>query len=224
MSPSYRLVQTFRRLEAIGSDPFNPSARGGARNELADPVRLQLRLTLAGDPTQIVEERDAQSVPDRIYRVSTGVWAYALPVAALQPSQMYTANFRYQMMGGNLQVVRQNFTFAPVPERAKQPNHCVLFGLLAGVDGLPFANERVVIEQYRDVLALNARVGTAEVRSDPFGYWWMELPVGTIVRIVLGELTKVIAVPNLDRAALAAIESYQPAAPTNVDSFGYPKP
>lgn len=222
-APRYRLAQRFVRLEALSSLPADPAARGGPRNEPADPVAMQVRLTLAGDASQIIEEQDAKAC-SRIYRITTGVWAYEPATELLKPNELYTANFRYQMIGGNLQVIRQNFQFFPVPERPVQPGYAVVFGTLAGLDGLPFSNERVIVESYKDVVSLNQRISTAEVRSDPFGLWWMELPIGTLVRFVLGELSKVITVPNVDRAALAGIESYQPAASTDVDSFGYPKP
>lgn len=222
--PRYRVIQSFVALDAgLPGMANNTSPRGGTRNQAADPVKMHVRLVVASDQTQIVEEKDFKDC-DRIYRLVTGTWAYEVPAEHLLPGQTYTAMFRYEMAGGSLQVARQNIPWQPVPETPHQAGHCVLYGLLADANGEPFANEAVVIETYKDVITLNQRTGTATVRSDSFGYWYMELLVGSLVRVVLGDIAKVIKIPSLDRAALATIATFQPPKAENVDSFGYPKP
>lgn len=219
--PRYSVAQTFLRREAVPGNAAVQNVRGGARNEPADPYTLQVLLVNAATPTRAVEQ--IQVPHERIRRLYSGTWAYELPQGLIVQST-YIVNWIYQFQGGNPQTTFQQVTFTPVPERPSRPDHCVLYGMLSDSAGLPYGNQRIVIERYVDVVTLNRRVDAPVVTSDAFGMWYLELPVGQVVRVVFGELTKVIQIPQLDRAALSAIPEYQPTSTGRVDAFGYPLP
>jgi hypothetical protein len=146
-----------------------------------------------------------------------------LNAALYSAGKQYTVNFIYSMTPSNRKVDRYNFTWAPTPALPRALENCVLYGTVADVAGNPMPDIRVTVEQYRDFVSLNHRVGTMEIVSDVFGNWFVEVPRSTILRFVYGDLFKTIKVPDLNRVALNDVAAYQPADVAK-DKFGYPLP
>lgn len=217
------LVQEFLRIEAVGSQvgTVQINSRGGGRDQRADPVALNVVLTDDADPARELDNLTLSNHLSRLYRVVTGVWAYEVPSALLQPAHQYTVRFRYQMAAGALNVVRQSFQWDLQP--VARNGGCILHGVLTDVQGLPVANQKLVVEQYADMATLNHRTSTQTVHTDPFGLWWIELPKAALVRVVFGDVSKVIVVPNTDAVALKDVPPAQLEG-IRTDPFGYPMP
>lgn len=217
-APTYRLVQQFLRLEALGM-------RGARHGDPADPLKLQVVVSDADDLDVIVEQViHGPSTEDKIWRLTTGRWAFQLDPGLYQSGKAYSARWRFEMTPGNVNVARQNFTWRPVPALPHDEGSCVIFGTMTDIAKMPVADARLVVEQYDDVITRSKRVGTVDVTTDAFGLWHLELPRKSLVRFVFGNLSKVIQVPELARAALHQLPDYQPMDILRVDRFGYPIP
>jgi hypothetical protein len=218
----YTLAQQFLRVEAIGNyGAAQRELRGGARDVPADPCALNLRLVRAADDT-VIDDITMGST-DRLYRINTGTWAYRLPLLLLQPGYKYIANFRFEMIPGALNVLRQEFTWQPVPQVPHESGNAIIYGLIEDTLGLPVANGELLVETYKDLATLNERTSQSTVRTDAFGLWWLEAPQGAKLRFVFGDISKVVEVPAQAQVALGEIAAYQPAGAQR-DKFGYPFP
>lgn len=209
----YRIVQEFLRIEAIGM-------RGSRHGDPADPVALQVRVTLSSDIATVMEEVE---VGAQLYKLQTGLWAFQLVPSRYQAGVAYTVHFRYEMTPGNLNVTRKNFVWAPVPAAPRLSGNCVVTGALFDVGGAPVPEQRLVVEQYQSIVTLNERTAMNTIVSDAFGNWFFEIPHGALVRFVFGNVTKIIKVPELAQAALSSIPEFQPTG-VQTDKFGYPFP
>lgn len=216
---SYRIAQDFLKIEAIGM-------RGARHGDPSDPTYLRVYVTAADDINDIYEDVTmGPATAHKLWRAKTGTWVFELDPGVYQAGRRYTAQFRIQMTPGNDNVVRSSFTWNPLPEMPHDDNNTVVFGLLADFIGVPVANERIVVEQYRDFVALTRRTGLAEISSDAFGYWWVEVPRKALCRFVLGEQARVVLTPDQDRVSLSALPEWQPdVVGARLDSFGYPLP
>lgn len=215
---NYVIVQRFLKIEAIGT--------WGANNGTpTDPIRIAPYVTPSSDLTTRIEQRDTQCTADKdlIYRVGVGYWAMKLNPALYTPGLSYTVNFKFWATPSNVNVIRQNFIWDPLPELPRNDRHCIVYGTLNDVSGLPVSDENLVVEKYKNIVTLNEREAQYSVRTNSFGIWSIELPIGALVRLVFGNITKAIQVPDLSRAALGEIPDYQPAVHQR-DKFGYPFP
>lgn len=217
-NPVYRIAQEFLRIEAIGS-------RGARSGDPADPVDLEARVTLSSDIHKVVEDVFLSRVrdKDRLYKLQTGTWIFEIDPRQYDVGKSYTLHWRYAMTPNNVNVVRKNFIWQPVNEKPRLESNCIIYGLLSDVAGVPVSGQRLVVEQYKNFVTLNHRTGQNTVESDAFGLWNIELPRKSIVRIVFGNLSKVIQIPEKDRVALAEIADFQPAEGQK-DKYGYPFP
>jgi hypothetical protein len=215
----YRIAHHFVRVEALGN-----VGQAGRINDPQDPITLEVRVTDADDLTKIIETVDISSnLKNKPFRLSTGVWGFDLNPGLYSPGKKYVAHFRYTMTPNNLKVDRLPFTWDPVPEFARLPTHCVVYGMLGDIAGNPISNFEITVEQYKDALTLNHRLGAITTISDIFGNWFIEVERGTLLRFVYGELEKIVVVPQLGRAQLSQIPPWQPAD-VRKDRFGYPLP
>jgi len=218
-NPVYRIGQEFIKIEATGT-------RGAKHADPADPVWLNVRVTPSDDIEKVIESviagKDAES-NKKLYKIQTGLWVFELTPGFYEVGKGYTCHFRFEMTPNNMNVVRKSFTWQPVPEQPHLPENCVIHGILQDVTGVPVSDQRLVIEQYKNFITLNHRTGQNTVTSDAFGNWMLELPRKALVRVVFGNITKVIEIPDKDRAALNEIPDFQPAA-SQRDKFGYPFP
>lgn len=216
--PDYRLVQRFKRFEAVGM-------RGAPHGDSADPVWLEVVVTRSDDADVVIEQVAMQTAgQDQLKRQRMGVWTFQLDPSKYEIGQSYTASWRFGMHPETSNVSHESFVWNPLPEVPDTPSECVLYGLLADSAGLPVANERIVMEEYRDYVTLSHRLGSLDLVSDVFGYWSVQLPYGTMRRFVLGDLSKIIQVPAKARAALGELPGFQPKDIVRVDSYGYPMP
>jgi hypothetical protein len=223
-----RASHNFLRIEALG--PFGPSGR----SDLADPLKLEVRVTRADDLEDIIESGSTEGLsttgggivqdPKKPFRLVTGVWAFDLDETKYLDNQQYVIHFRYEMTPGNLKVDRVQFTHRAVPVRARESDGCIVTGVVLDTLRRPLSEVSIILETYRDFITLSHRTATAEVRTDAFGSWWVELKQGQLIRFVLGELAKVIVVPDdPGRVSLSQIPDWQPAD-VRKDKFGYPYP
>jgi hypothetical protein len=216
--PVYRIAQEFLRIEAIGS-------RGARSGDPADPIDLEARVTLSNDIDKIVESRFMSKIQDksRLYKHQVGLWIFELQPSLYERGKAYTIHWRYSMTPNNVNVVRKNFIWDPIVDTPRNPKNCIIYGLLCDMAGVPVSGERLVVERYKNFVTLNHRTAQNTVESNPFGLWSIELPQKEIVRVVFGNLSKVIQIPEKSRVALAEIADYQPEVKQK-DKFGYPFP
>lgn len=248
MAPRYRIVQDFVNREALG---MQGAAHGNPTDPLwlkivistADPTKLAVDSTFRGtppglakrdaivhthgEPQQAIIEEAESGIPNRmnLWRLRTGTWAFTLDAARYKPGQLYVATWRFQMTPGNDNVVRQLFTWNAVPEMPHDPDTVIVYGLLADITGNPLPQRRIVVEQYSDIATLNTRVHSADVLTDIFGLWWIELKQGSVYRFILDDLSKVARTPKRGgRVPLSSLTAYQPTDIVRTDRFGYPMP
>jgi len=215
----YRATHEFVRLEALGAYGQN-----GRANDPADPLALEVRVTSADDVENVIEHGSVGgSSATKPYKLSLGVWGFTLTPGFYEEGKTYTINWRYEMTPGNLKVDRVNFTWSPIPAVPRDSDSCVLFGTVTGVNGLPKTNVIVNIEQYKDFVTLNHRVGTMQAATDAFGNWYAELPRGELFRVLVGQYAKTVKIPMSNNVSLKDVPEYQ-AADVRKDRFGYPLP
>jgi hypothetical protein len=220
-----RATQDFTRTEAIGP-------RNAVVADPADPLWLHVRTTddtgaevesamLPNTPTYGNVVTQLSKYP---YKLFTGTWAYELTPQLYLPNKQYTIHWRYALIPQVMAVVRNNFTWQALPQMPREVDGCVLYGCLSRVGGSPITNARVVIEQYKDFVTLNHRLGSVEVSTDAFGNWWLEVPRNSIQRVIFGETIRTVKIPEVERIALKDCKDYQPDVDGRKDSFGYPMP
>jgi hypothetical protein len=213
----YRLAQRFLRIEAIGT-------QGARHGDPADPIVLQVVVTPADDLTTVTETLIAgPNTRNRLWRQGTGVWIFELDPGKYQAGRQYSCQFRFAMTPQNLNLVRQNFVWSPVPVQAHSPELCVLYGELKAMNGIPEPDGRVVVETYTDYATLNERTGLVDLTPDGFGLWYVELPRGSLARIISGDSIKLVQIPDQASALVSDLPGWQPAS-LEVDRFGYPRP
>lgn len=219
MSLVYRIAQKFVRIEALGT-------RGARDGDPQDPTRLNCRTTFSDDTSKVVEDAYSNRPEDtsRIVRIQTGLWAFQLNPACYQPGSKYTLHFRYEMTPGNGNVVRKDFTWLPVEETPSLPANCIVYGTLVDVTGTPVSDARLIVERYSNLATLNHREAENAIATDAFGVWSIELPRKALARFVLGNLSKVVQVPDAPRSALSDIPEFNASSSAIVDKFGYPYP
>jgi hypothetical protein len=209
----YRIPQEFIRIEALNT-------RGANQQDAADPIWLNVRTTFRDDVNTEVESVLAGQ-SDQVWKVQTGLWLFQLTPGKYEAGKAYTAHFRFEMTPGNLNVARKNFVWQPIPDQPHDPDKCIIFGTLMDVAGVPVAEQKLIIEQYSNFITLNHRLAQNTIYSDSFGLWQLELPKNAIVRVVFGDLARVIKVPDQARVALGEIPDYQPESEQR-DKYGYP--
>lgn len=216
--PSYLIVQEFLRIEAIGTV-------GKGNGTPADPIRINAYVCPSDELDTNVESRDTDKPEDSndLFKVSLGNWALRLNPGRYLPKKAYTATFRYWSTPNNVNVVRQNFVWDPIPDSPRVPGNCIVFGVLKDVSGLPVSGERLVVERYKNIVTLNNREMQSTVQTNSFGFWSIELPIGSIVRFVFGNISKAITVPDRMTVALNDVPDHQPESALH-DAFGYPFP
>lgn len=223
----YRASQEFMRIEAIG--PLN-----NAHADPMDPIWLHVRVTPADDLNTEIESAIMRGVaPNGVvvtdvakfpYRLSTGLWAFDLDPMRYQPNKAYTLHWRYSVQPGVMAVIRSNFVWQPVPQTPREADGCILYGTMSRGSGVPVPGARIVIEQFRDFVTLNHRVGSLDVMTDAFGAWWVEVPRNTIQRVIFGDQIRTVRIPDLASISLASASEYQPDIDGRKDAFGYPMP
>jgi hypothetical protein len=218
-APIYRLVQRFLRVEAVGM-------RGAEHGDLADPLVLAVKLTTADDLETTLDEADmATAGQTRLKRLRCGVWAFDLDPVRLQPGKSYSLRWRFGATPQNINVVRSQFVWNPLPPVPSDPNQVVIYGTLADATGQPVPGARLVIEEFSDYATLSHRLSSSDIISDAFGNWHVELPKRALRRFILGEVSKIIRVPDDKvRASLSELPSFQPKDIVRVDRYGYPVP
>lgn len=212
---TYRLVQEFLRIEAVGQ-------RGSRHGDPADPTKLRVEVWDDANKTLVeaVENRES-----RLWKLVTGRWAFDLDEALLEPSKAYTVKWIYETINGSPNYARQAFVWRAVPTAAHTKEDCVITGALRDIQGLPVNDARLIVEQYRDIVTLTTRTQQQTVTTDVFGNWWIELPKGALVRFVFGDVSKIIRIPrDRDTIALSAVPELQVAKMIRTDAFGYPVP
>jgi hypothetical protein len=217
--PLYRLVQRFLRIEALGM-------RGAEHGDLADPLVLVVKLTTADDLDTTLDEASMVTAGQtRLKRLRCGVWAFDLDPAKLQPGKSYSLRWRFGMTPENVNVVRSQFVWNPLPPVPSDPNQVVVHGTLADATGQPVPGARLVIEEFSDYATLSHRLSSSDIISDAFGNWHVELPKLALRRFILGEVSKIVRVPeDKVRVSLAELPSFQPKDIVRVDRYGYPVP
>ena len=213
--PDYRLTQEFLAIEAVGS-------RGSRTADPRDPVALEV--DIVDDALNVVIEVLRRDDPTRLWRVVVGRWAVHLNPDVLLAGKTYTARFRYEMATGVENVVRQSFVWQPTPAGAHDPGYCQLSGALRDLQGNPLGFSSLVVEEYEDIITLTRRTRQMTVQTDAFGLWYVDVPHDAMVRVVFGDVIKIVRVPPLPAAALRDLPALQPAQLVRTDVFGYPFP
>ncbi len=215
----YRASKKFVRIEALGAYGQN-----GRVSDPADPLELEVRVTDANDVEHVIENGSiGGSRVNKPYRLATGLWGFNPPPGFYEEGKTYTINWRYMMTPGNLKVDRTNFVWNSTPTIPREDTHCVVSGSLLGIEGTPKSDVLITIEQYKDYVTLNHRLGTFEVVTDAFGNWFAELERNAIYRVLVGQYAKTVKIPALNAVALKDIPDYQ-AADVRKDNYGYPLP
>lgn len=221
----FALTQDFNRIEAVHT----------ARSDPADPVWLHVVVTDAADLDTIIESALMEGVnplgvtptrPDKHpWRLFTGTWGYELEPDYYEQGKQYTIHWRHAMAPDNMGSIKHSFIWQAPEQSPRDPANCILWGKLATVQGVPVPISRIVIEQYRDHLTRTHRINQVTVMTDVFGLWWLEVPRGSIQRVIFGELAKVVVIPDANRAALKDLADWQPDEEgVRKDAFGYPYP
>jgi hypothetical protein len=215
----YLVVQQFLTLEALGM-------RGARHGDPADPLYLQVAVTKADDISQVLESIIARKdTRKRLWRAAIGKWAFKLDPRLLQDGAQYTVHFKFAMTPNNTNVVRQSFAWAAPQEGPQQDGHCLVYGSMRDMQGLPESGGRFVVETYSDFITLNQRTGLEDVVADIFGNWYISLPKGKIIRFVFGEGAVLVKTPtDRDTSDYVSLPRYQPSDLIPRDSFGYPTP
>ena len=219
ISLDYLVVQQFISLEALGM-------RGARHGDPADPLALTVAVTRSDNIKDVIETVIARKdTRDRLWRASTGKWAFKLDPRLYQDGAQYTVHFKFAMTPNNTNVVRQSFTWAAPMEAPHKSSHCLVYGSLQDMLGLPESDGRFVVETYSDFITLNQRTGLSDVVADIFGNWYVELKKGELVRFVFGEGATLVRVPE-DKitAEYLSLKRYQPEDLVRRDRFGYPAP
>lgn len=222
--PLCNLVQQFLDVGAV-------ETAGAGHGKVRDPIALMVRVTkgtiddaLKLDLSDITIEEIHSTEIARLRRLRVGYWQFTLLPEVLELGATYTVHWRYEMTPGVVNVVRESFVWEPVPEIPHDPANIVIYGTLTDPAGAPVPDKTLVVEEYENPETLTHRTGQITVTSNAFGLWWIELPTGKVVRFVLGDISKVIEVPNSPASApLRDIPPYQPGD-TATDRFGYPLP
>jgi len=217
-----RATHKFGRLEALGT-----YGTAGRLNDAADPIALDVVVTLKTDITKVVETQSlnalAHGVP-KPFKLAEGLWAVDLNERFYSPDLVYVVNWRYQMTPGNDKVDRDEFRYVDPAMPAREAGNCTIFGCATDMVGMPIPNIDIIAETYRDVVTMTTRTDQRSLRTDLFGNWRVELRQGSIVRFVLGDVAKVIKVPDTNRASLASVPELQPKDVGRKDRFGYAFP
>jgi hypothetical protein len=213
----YRLTQDFYRIEAVGT-------RGTLSSDPADPVRLTVRVQDDADASEVEAVVMEPNTRTRLYRAATGKWVFLLNRDVLQIGRSYTVKWHYEMIRGVENMARKSFVFDLVPEVPHSEDACIVAGNMKDLQGLPVADQKLVVEQYADIVTQTKRTSQQIVTTDTFGNWWIELPHGALTRFVLGELTRAIRVPKLAFSALGDIPELKLKQIVRLDRFGYPYP
>jgi len=218
-SLDYIIVQQFLTIEALGM-------RGARHGDPADPLYLQVVVTAADDITNIFETVIAKrETRQRLWRAACGKWAFRLDPQFYQDGKAYTVHFKFAMTPNNTNVVRQSFVWVAPTEQSSMPDHCLVYGSMKDMLGLPESGGRFVAETYQDFVTLNQRTGLEDVVADIFGNWTISLPKGQLVRLVFGEGAVLVRVPaDKDAAEYLSLQRYQPQDIVRHDRFGYPTP
>jgi len=222
----YRTSQEFIRIEAIGS-------RNEIQSDRADPVWLHVRVTPADDLSNEIESALMQGAnPNGVnvteqakypYRIATGIWGYDLDEQLYEYGKSYVIHWRFAMQPQVMSVVRSPFIWQPVPQVPRDSSNCILTGVMSRVGGIPMSGARIIIEQFKDFVTLTHRLGSFEVTTDAFGNWWVEVPRGSLQRVIFGEQIRTIKIPDVSRISLKDVVEYQPGDGRK-DTFGYPYP
>jgi hypothetical protein len=198
-----------------------------------DPIWLHVRVTPSDDLQTEMESALMQGTdPHGVvvtelskfpYRLFTGTWGYDLDPMVYQPGKSYTIHWRYSVQPNVMAVVRSTFVWQPVPQLPREVDGCILSGVLSRGGGVPVPGARITIEEFKDFVTLNHRVGSVDVTTDAFGAWWVELPRNSIQRVIFGEQIRTIRLPDVAAIALKDAPDYQPLDGRK-DAFGYPMP
>jgi hypothetical protein len=214
--PRYLAVQRFYDIAAVET----VGARHGAP---ADPTWLQVKVTPSDDLDNTIEVVDGDVA--RLYRVRKGTWVFAIDEALMQPGVGYTVHWRFTMSPENVNVVRTNFIWQPIPPIARDDEHTVIFGQLADPQGIPVPDAKLVMETYADMGTLSHRTGQVTIYADAFGMWNAEVHQGELYRFVLGEVSKIVQAPrDQGRHSLSSLQTFQPKDIIRRDRYGYPVP
>lgn len=219
MVPVYRIAQRFVKLEAVNT----PNARSA---DPADPLQLQVAVTPSNDIQRVVETVAADPASrDRLWRATQGHWIFQLNPALYQAGVGYTVHYRFSMTPNSVNILRQSFTWDPIPETAHDTTSMVVHGVLFDGQGLPISGGGLVVEQYVDIVALSRRTSAVDVITDPFGNWFVELPRGAIARFVFGTEIDIRKLPtDIARATYGELQAFQPSDVIRKDKYGYPFP
>lgn len=216
--PLYRTVKTFRRIEAIGM-------RGTNHGDYADPIALNVRVTRGSDLHDTVEELNIAQRNPRLRKLRLGHWMFQLDPTLLQPGQVYTVHWKFQMTPGNTNYSRDTFVWDPIPDQPYDLDGVVLFGRLTDAIGMPLPNQVIVLEDYVDYASLTARNSVTEIASDIFGNWQVELKKNQITRLVFSTVSKTVQMPDdTARVFFDDLCSYQARDVLVKDRYGYPMP
>lgn len=236
-----RISKRFARVEAQGA--FGAQ---GTVNDLADPIAVMVRITDAVDVTRVIEEaftalpHGGAPAPGNIiselpitsytgvtgnvlYRAATGIWTYDLSPQLYQDGKSYSISWRFEMTPGNLKVDHAPFVWNRPPTRARSDDRCLISDNWYDMLGVPQAQKAVHIELYQDNFNPAKRRDSAQVQTDVFGNWWVDLPRNALIRFIIGDNARQIIVPDEMSATLSVIPEVQPAD-VNKDRFGYPLP
>jgi hypothetical protein len=216
---SYIISRMFHKIQAV--------ATVGTRfGDPVDPVAIEVVLTSGTDNLDHrIEQFQTPCDTKRLWRVRNGQWAFQLEPSLLQPGRPYTLRWRYQMTPGNINVAHDSFIWQPVPELPREPDKTIIYGLMVDVLGMPMSGQRLVMETYRDFSTLMFRVGQAELVSDVFGHWFVEVPKGRLFRFVANEISQIVQSSRAKaRTSLSELPSFQPKDVVRRDRFGYPAP
>lgn len=219
MSLAYLVVQQFVTLEALGM-------RGARHGDPADPLSLMVAVTRADDIKDVIETVIARKeTRAKLWRAAIGKWAFKLDPRLYQDGAQYTVHFKFAMTPNNTNVVRQSFIWAAPMETPHGDDHCLVYGSLTDMMGLPESGGRLVVETYSDFITLNQRTGIEDVVADIFGNWYVSLKRGELVRFVFGEGATLVRIPeDKESAEYLSLPRYQPKDLIRTDRFGYPLP
>lgn len=223
----YRIFKQFVRLESIG--PYNE-----VFSDIVDPLWIHVRVTPADDAAREIESALMENAPSHgisvterskfPQRIASGIWYYEINPDLYEVNKTYTVHWRVSMQPSVMNVLRTNFTWRPIPEKPRDAENCVVYGSAQHQSGYPLPNVRVCAERYNDPLSLTVCESRLFSATDAFGYWWFELPRGSIQRFILGDFVRTIVVPDRDCVAFKDADEFDEELGYPIDPFGYPYP
>lgn len=221
-SPSYTLGQQFLQISAVGM-------QGARHGDAADPIAITVAVVKGFENTD--DENRVETViwgPDtqnRVRRVRTGHWIFKLDPSLLEIGAAYTVLWQFQMSAGVVNVAHRVFTWNPLPEVPYEPENTIIYGTMVDTLGMPMSGQSLVMETYNDVTTLTKRTEQLKLTADAFGHWFVEIPKGTVVRFVFGDLSKIVQAPSTNGCtALSDLQAFQPRDIAKRDKYGYPTP